>query len=68
VTEGDRQVAEGKLNEAGKSRWECYHVSDLPGGMRFFMKRQKRSYLKNLPLKDVLKLVPLLDGGEEGNE
>ncbi len=32
---------------------------------KFYMKRQKRSYLKNLPLKDVLKLVPLLntDGG-----
>jgi len=25
------------------------------------MKRQKKSYLKNIPLKDMLKLVPLLD-------
>ncbi len=66
VTEdGDSRMVEEKLNDAGKSRWECYHVSDRPGVLRFYMKRQKRSYLKNLPLKDVLKLIPLLDGGDE---
>lgn len=62
----DRVPPEQTLNEHGKLRWECFHVSDRPGGVTYFMKRQKKSYLKNMPLRDVLKLVPLLgtDGGE----
>ena len=59
------EVLEEKLNEAGKQRWECFHVSDGIGGTMFYMKRQKKSYLKNVPLKDMLKLIPLLDGGEQ---
>jgi hypothetical protein len=61
----DPSVLEATLNENGKSRWDCFHITEGPGGSKFYMKRQKRSYLKNLPLKDVLKLVPLLntDGG-----
>lgn len=64
----DRVSPEQTLNEHGKLRWECFHVSDGPSGVTFFMKRQKKSYLKNMPLRDVLKLVPLLgaDGGGEG--
>jgi len=53
-----------KLNEAGKQRWDCFHVSDSETGTTFYLKRQKKSYMKSLPLKDMLKLVPLLDGGE----
>lgn len=55
-------LLESRLNESGKIRWECFHVSDNASGMKFFMKRQKKSYLKNIPLKDLMKLVPLLDG------
>ncbi len=58
----DPSLLESKLNESGKLRWECFHVSDNSTGMKFFMKRQKKSYLKNIPLKDLMKLVPLLDG------
>lgn len=62
----DANLLESTLNEHGKQRWDCFHVSSEDGGFRFFMKRAKRSYLKNMPLRDVLKLVPLLntDGGE----
>lgn len=55
-------VLESKLNEAGARRWECFSVSENKTGIKFFMKRQKKSYLKNVPLKDMMKLVPLLDG------
>ncbi|QEG23872.1 hypothetical protein [Mariniblastus fucicola] len=58
-------ILQEKMNEAGKLRWECFHVSDGPGATMFYFKRRKRSYMKNLPLKDMLKLVPLLDSGGE---
>lgn len=57
----DPTIVQKKLNEAGKKRWECFHVSDIAGGMIFYFKRQRKSYMKSLPLKDMLKLVPLLD-------
>ena len=50
-----------KLNESGKNRWDCFHVSDGAAGTTFYMKRQKKSFLKNVPLKDMMKLIPLLD-------
>ncbi len=50
-----------KLNESGKNRWDCFHVSEAANGTTFYMKRQKKSYLKNVPLKDMMKLIPLLD-------
>lgn len=54
-------LLETKLNESGAKRWDCFSVSESPDGIKFFMKRQKKSYLKNVPLKDMMKLVPLLD-------
>ena len=54
-------ILEETLNANGKLRWECFHVSDNSGTTRFYMKRHKKSFLKNVPLKDMLKLIPLLD-------
>jgi len=52
-----------KLNELGKNGWECYHVSN--GNERnpvekFYVKKRRESYLRHLPFKDFIKLVPLL--------
>ena len=58
------EVLSETLNESGKHRWECFHVSDGTSGTTFFMKRQKKSYLKNIPLKDMMKLIPLLDNDD----
>ena len=55
---------EKKLNELGKQRWECFHVMPLAGTQMYF-KRPARSYLKNIPLKDMLRLIPMLDGSGE---
>lgn len=58
------EVLSEQLNENGKHRWECFHVSDVNSGTIFYMKRQKKSYLKNIPLKDMMKLIPLLDNDD----
>ena len=60
----DREVLERKLNEAGQDRWECFAVTQNNNYTKFFMKRQSKSYLKNVPLKDMLKLAPMLDTKE----
>jgi hypothetical protein len=60
------KLLEETLNNNGRLRWDCFHVSENLGKTQFYMKRQKKSYLKNIPLKDMLKLIPLLDtdGGQ----
>lgn len=60
VDDNDPAMLQEKLNEAGKQRWDCFHVSDGGTATTFYMKRQKKSYMKNLPLRDMLKLVPLV--------
>ncbi len=55
------EVLAEKLNESGEQRWECFHVSDGIDGTMFYMKRRKKSYLKHVPLKDMMRLIPLLD-------
>lgn len=57
----DPAALQKKLNESGSQRWDCFHVSSSGAKTTFFMKRQKKSYMKSLPLKDMLKLIPLLD-------
>jgi hypothetical protein len=61
VDSEDMANLETKLNEVGKQRWDCFHVSEGAGNTKFFMKRHRKSYLKNIPLKDLLILVPFLD-------
>ncbi len=56
---------EGKLNELGAQRWECFHVMPTGSGQAMYFKKPARSYLKNVPLKDMMKLIPLLDNGNE---
>ncbi len=53
------------LNELGKDRWECFHVGADPTGDRltFYFKRPAKSYLNNLPMKDLMHLLPLMGTG-----
>lgn len=56
------EQSEKELNELGRSRWECFQVTAASGNAHYyFFKRPKKSYLKNIPLRDMLKLVPLID-------
>jgi hypothetical protein len=53
------------LNELGADRWECFHVSVSAEQVQtFYFKKPARSYLNNIPFKDMMKLVPLLDDGQ----
>lgn len=54
---------EKRLNKLGVERWECYWMEKVPDGHRMFFKRPSRSYLKTVPVSDILKLLPL--GGDE---
>jgi hypothetical protein len=53
---------EKKLNELGAKRWECFHVGKgAQGETVFYMKKHAKSYLDNVPLKDMLHLLQFLD-------
>lgn len=59
---------EAKLNELGSERWECFNVvrQEPPQShYLYYFKREKKSYLKSLPLKDMLRLLRLT--GSDGN-
>lgn len=58
-----------KLNELGRERWECIQVvhSQAGGMVTFYFKRPAKSYLNNLPMKDLMHLLPLMgSGGSDG--
>ena len=45
------------LNEMGVRGWECFNVQ---GNLHYF-KKPTHSYLRQLPFKDLLRLIPLMD-------
>lgn len=59
------EAVEDELNRLGKLRWDCFHAVEQDGQTILFFKKERRSIIKNIPVKDMLKLVPLMnDGGE----
>ena len=54
---------EKKLNEIGNQGWECFHVSESANSQMMFFKKAKASYLKRLPLKDLMLLIPIIGAG-----
>ena len=57
-------TAEKTLNKLGTERWECFHVQPGASSLTFYLKKPKRSYLKSLPTMDLMRLVPMMGGGE----
>ncbi len=53
---------EKQMNELGQDRWDCFHVQERDGTTTFFFKKAKRSYMRNIPLKDMIRLVPFMGG------
>ncbi len=53
-----------KLNEFGKQGWNCFNTESRNEGVRFYLKKQTFSYMRHLPFKDIIKLVPMM-GSEE---
>jgi hypothetical protein len=56
---------EKTLNELGTERWECVWIEPAGKQLQLILKRPVRSYLRNLPLSQVLKLVPGAGSGDE---
>ncbi len=56
VTGPDLETLDGKLNELGKQRWDCYYVSENKNGKTFYFKRRQSNTLRYLT--GLLKLLP----------
>ena len=60
----DEKLAQ-QLNKFGKQGWDCFNTEANAEGTRFYFKKPIFSYLRQLPFKDVIKLVPMMNN--EGN-
>ena len=56
------------LNRLGAERWECFWVQENADVTTFYLKRAGRSYLRHLPSKELIRLLPLLSGGRATSE
>lgn len=56
----DAAQIEAELNALGKLRWECFFVNQTGPKTTFYLKKRKRSYLRNIPARDLLRLAPLI--------
>ncbi|MGI9497256.1 MAG: hypothetical protein ACR2NK_14455 [Mariniblastus sp.] len=66
ILDGEPTEVARKLNELGEQGWECFEVTDLTEtSTKFYLKKPTFSYLRQLPFKDVIKLVPLMNAGEK---
>jgi len=63
----DAKAVEEALNGLGTERWECVWVQTSGKTMRLFVKRPVRSYLRDVPLSQLLKLVPGIGAGDGGS-
>ena len=57
----DSTELESQLNQLGAQGWECIDIRDN----RLVFKKQRESYLRRLPFKDLLRLAPLMNMGKE---
>ena len=65
LTATSASTVERELNELGAERWECFHVAGAVAGKQtFYLKRPVHSYLNNLPMKDVMHLLPIIGAGK----
>lgn len=60
----DSEAVQKELNKLGAERWECYSVIADGEKRTCYLKRSSRSMLRSLPLRDVMRLLPLLGGGD----
>ena len=58
------ELDEKAMNLLGADRWECFHVQQVNADLKLFFKRPRRSYLRSIPMKDLIKLMPLVNQDE----
>jgi len=54
----DLQMLEKELNELGLNRWEFFWVEREQDKIIMFFKKTRTSYIRSIPAKEMLKLVP----------
>jgi len=47
-----------ELNKMGNDRWECFWVEKKNKRLLLFFKRPRKSYLKAIPMREILKSIP----------
>ncbi len=47
-----------RLNELGRDRWECFWIEPREEGPVLYLKRPSRTYLRHIPLSDLLRILP----------
>ena len=54
---------EAKMNELGEQHWECFFVQPGGGtsGATFYFKKPSKSFLKDLPMRDAMLLLPFMN-------
>lgn len=55
---GNEQELSEQLNTYGKDRWEVYWVQKTLQGIQFYFKRRVRTYIKHIPVGDLLHMMP----------
>lgn len=57
-TEEDSQATVAMLNEMGRGKWECFWVEKQGTTTTLYFKKSPRSYISNIPFKDLVKMFP----------
>jgi hypothetical protein len=58
------RLLEEELNRLGSDRWECIWIQPRKQGLRLFLKRPVKSYLRNVSLPDLMKVIPVGGGSD----
>lgn len=66
VNAENSESVEAELNKLGAERWECFWVDKQGATTTFYLKKAGRSYLKQVPARELLRMLPFLmsDSGE----
>ena len=59
----DTDAVQKRLNELGSERWECIWIHTSGKRTSFIFKRPTQGYLRNIPLSQLMKLIPV--GGSD---
>ncbi len=62
----DAENIETELNKLGSERWECFWVDRQGERKTFYLKKTRRSFVQQIPLRQLLLLIPLLGATASG--
>lgn len=68
VAADDNVDIEKELNKMGAQRWDCFWVDKNGSTTTFYFKKPSRSYLRQIPARELMRLLPLLGGGGDSPE